>query len=177
MNIGIRFLQNIGAMLDFGENSLQIGPTSIQLLPPKKKPSFASIEEITGDNQHQKVNLTKGAIRVYNKSTTIIPPHSVSIIHLKLHSKEYQLTRHSKDGHPPTLEVETDGKFAQSMNIASPLNAVTSSERLLLPIANETDVEIIVKKNKRVGKINVLQTESKEFPTSSKEASTSPSSP
>ena len=106
---------------------------------------------------------------MYNKSTTIIPPHSVSIIHLKLHSKEDRLRRHSKDGHPPTLEVETDGKFAKSMNIASPLNAVTSSERLFLPIANETDEEIIVKKNKRVGAINVLQNDCKESPTSSKE--------
>ena len=66
------------------------------------------------------------------------------------------LLEHSKDGQPPTLEIETDGKFAESMNITSPLNAVTSSERLLLPIANETDEEIIVKKNKRVGAINVL---------------------
>ena len=67
MNIGIRFLQNIGAVLDFGENCLQIGPTSIQLLPSKKA-SFASIEEITENDQHQKVDLTKGAVRVYNKS-------------------------------------------------------------------------------------------------------------
>ena len=96
MNIGIRFLQNIGAVLDFGENCLQIGPTSIQLLPPKKA-SFASIEEITENDQHQKVDLTKGAIRFQ-----INPSHSVSIIHLKLHSKEDRLNRHSKDGHPPT---------------------------------------------------------------------------
>ena len=48
MNIGIRFLQNIGAELDFGENSLYIGPTSIQLFPPKKNASFVSIEGITG---------------------------------------------------------------------------------------------------------------------------------
>ena len=54
MNIGIRFLLNIVAVLDFGENCLQIGPTSIQLLPPKKKASFASIEEITENDQHQK---------------------------------------------------------------------------------------------------------------------------
>ena len=88
MNIGIRFLKTIGAVLDFGENSLQIGPTSIQLLPPKKNASFASIQEIAGDHRHQNVNLAKGAIRVYNKRTTIIPPHSLSIIQLKLHSKE-----------------------------------------------------------------------------------------
>ena len=103
MNIGIRFLQKIGAVLNFGENSLQIGPTSIQLLPPKKKASFASIEEINGGDQHQKGDFTKGTIRVYNKSTTTIPPHSVSIIHLKLHSKEDRLNRHSKDGNPPAL--------------------------------------------------------------------------
>ena len=156
MNIGIRLLQNIGAVLDFGENCLQIGPTSIQLLPSKKKTSFASIEEITENDQHQNVDLTKGSIRVYNRSTIVIPPHSVSIIHLKLHSKEDRLRRHSKDAHPLTVEVETDGKSAEAMNIASPLNTVTSSERLVLPIANETDEEIIVKKNKRVGAINVL---------------------
>ena len=107
--------------------------------------------KITGNDQHQKGDLTKRTIRMHNKSTTTIPPHSVSIIHLQLHSKEDRLNRHSKDGHPPTLEVETDGKSAESMNIASPLNAVSSSERLLLPIANETDEEIIVKKYKRFG--------------------------
>ena len=44
MNIGIRFLQKIGAILDFGENSLKIGHISIPLLPPKRTPSFATIE-------------------------------------------------------------------------------------------------------------------------------------
>ena len=62
---------------------------------------------------------------MYNKRTTIIPPHPVSIIHLKLHSKEDRLNKHSKDGPPPTIEVETDGKFAESMNIISPFNAET----------------------------------------------------
>ena len=137
------------------------------MLPPKKKPSFASIEEINENDQHQKVDLTKRAIRVYNKSTTVISPHSVSIIHLKLHSKEDRLRRHSKDAHSLAVELETDEKFAEAMNIASPLKAVTSSERLALPIANETDEEIIVKKNKQVGAINVLQIDSKESPTSS----------
>ena len=87
------------------------------------------------------------------------------------------MNEHSKDGQPPTLEVETDEKFAESINFTRPPKAVSSSERLLLPIANETDGEIFFKKSKQFGTINVLQTDSKELSTSSKEASTYPASP
>ena len=177
MKIGIRFLQRMVAKLDFGEDSLTIGPVSIQLLQPKKNPSFLTIESIGQEPPHEKRTRLNESIRAYNKKTTIIPPQSVAIIQLKLHSKENRLNANQDDEQPATLEIETDGRFAEAINLANPLNAVTSSERLLLPIANETDQEIVIRKNKRVGTINVLQTDCKESPTSAEEASTPPSSP
>ena len=177
MNIGIRFLQRKGAKLDFGEDSLTIGPVSIQLLQPKKNPSFLSIESVGQEPPHEKRTCLNESIRAYNKKTAIIPPHSVAIIKLKLHSKEHRLNANQDDKEPTTLEIETDERFAETINLANPLNAVTSSERLLLPIANDTDQEMVIKKNKRVGTINVLQTGCKESPTSAEETSTPPSSP
>ena len=177
MNIGIRFLQRMGAKLDFGEDSLTIGPVSIQLLQPKKNPSFLSIESVGQEPPHEKRTCLNESIRAYNKKTAIIPPHSVAIIKLKLHSKEHRLNANQDDKQPTTLEIETDERFAETINLANPLNAVTSSERLLLPIANDTDQEMVIKKNKRVGTINVLQTCCKESPTSTEETSTPPSSP
>ena len=99
---------------------------------------------------------SNGSIRTYNKRTAIIPPQSVAIIQLKLHSNENKLNANQDDEQPATLEIETDERFAEAINLANPLNAVTSSERLLLPIAIETDQEIVIRKNKRVGTINVL---------------------
>ena len=175
MNIGIRFLQEMGAVLDFGENSLHIGSVSIQLLPPKKNASFSTVESIDADTAHSKPSHARGEIRAYNKNTITIPPHSISIIQLKLHSKEDRLNNNA-DKHPPILEVETDPKFAESINLANPLNSVTSAEHLLLPLANETDEKITIKRNKRVGTISVLQAEPQESDTSTKELDASPAS-
>ena len=166
MNIGIRFLQRMGAKLDFEEDSLTIGQVTIQLLQPKKNPSFLNVESVRQELPLQENIRSNGSIRAYNKKTTIIPPQSVAIIQLKLHSKEDRLNANQDGKQPATLEIETDGRFAEAINLTNPLNAVTSPERLLLPIANETDQEIVIRKNKRVGTISVLQVGSNETPTS-----------
>ena len=89
----------------------------------------------------------------------------MSIIQLNLHSKEDRLSADPDIKQPTTLEIETDERFAESINLASPLNAVTSSEQLpSFAVPNDTDQEIIIKKNKRVGTISVLQEDSNDSP-------------
>ena len=56
-----------------------------------------------------------------------------------------------------SLEVNTDEMFAEANDLQQPMTALTSTKQLILPIANDSDEEIIVKKNKRIGTINIIQ--------------------
>ena len=48
MNIGSHLLQKLNAILDFGQNVLQIGTTQIPLLKPKQKPSVKVFRDSPG---------------------------------------------------------------------------------------------------------------------------------
>ena len=82
-------------------------------------------------------------------------PHSVGVVQLKLHSKEDRLSRLSATS-PASLEINTVEMFAQANDLQQPITALTSTGQLILPIANDSDEEMIVKKNKRIGTINII---------------------
>ena len=47
--------------------------------------------------------------------------------------------------------------FAQANDLQQPMTALTSTGQLILPIPNDSDEEVIVKKNKRIGTISIIQ--------------------
>ena len=97
MNIGIRLLQELGAVLDFKHDRLQVGASSIPLLKQKERcyaanaPTLSVVElgkvveqDPTGTAKHKHHQ----QVRVYNKDTVTIPPYSMAILNLATHSKD-----------------------------------------------------------------------------------------
>ena len=159
MNFGSHLLQKLNAILDFGQNVLQIGTTQIPLLKPKQKPSFSESPSLATISTHDaekddeedmspspfNSSRQRGEIRGYCKRTTCVPPHSVGVVQLKLHSKEDRLSRLPATS-SASLEINTDEMFAQANDLQQPMTALTSTGQLILPIANDSDEEMIIKK-------------------------------
>ena len=176
MNIGISLLQKLDAILDFGGNTLRIGPSTIPLLKRKEEvpsPETESLSTISKDEimdlgpTTKASNTTKveGEIRGYTKKTTKIPPYSVSIIELKLFTNEDRL-RQQDHQEPATVEIAADEQFTKENDLTFAINAITTPDKLILPVTNMSDEEIIIKKNKRIGTISILERDQSSPPPS-----------
>ena len=91
INIGVRLLQELGAVLDFKQDKLHIGAASIPLLEQQEYPSFAdtpTLNIVESDKPNHINEVAESAhenpqqIRVYNKHTVTIPQYSVAVLSL-----------------------------------------------------------------------------------------------
>ena len=160
LNVGIRVLRKLGAIIDCKEESITIEGHTIQLQTPKRSPSLHGsnlMEELKPSDKVSNEPKRSEEIRAYNKHAVTIPPHTVALLKLKTYDKEKRDHEHD---HKP-CKISLDEEYASTNGIEIKIDGITMTDNLTVPVVNDNDNDLIIKKNKRVATIQSFNDDKK----------------
>ena len=75
----------------------------------------------------------------------------MAVLKLKMNARGKDITEDINTN----IEVVTDAVFAEKANLHAPIIAITQPDKLILPIINNSEEDIVIRKNKKVGAIKL----------------------